>query len=68
MTTIIVIVLLAIILFMYWNLGREKATSDPGDSARKLSIWLLIGLLSIIVLFNPKIRTRIQELQRKVKS
>lgn len=65
MITIIIAGLIAIILFMAWKFEREKVTVYPKDLVRKIPIWLVIGLLSIFVLFFPGIRNKIHELQRK---
>jgi heme/copper-type cytochrome/quinol oxidase subunit 2 len=67
MITIMIVGLIAIILFMLWKYEREKAAFSLKDSARKVPVWMVVGLLSVLVLFFPKIRERIHELQRKYK-
>lgn len=67
MITIMIVGLIAIILFMSWKYEREKEAFSLKDSARKVPVWMVVGLLSILVLFFPKIREKIHELQRKYK-
>jgi len=62
---IILFGLIAIILILSWKYERDQGTFRPGESLKKIPIWLIISLLTILVLVYPKFRYKIQELQRR---
>jgi len=62
---IILFGLIAIILILSWKYERDQGTYSPGESLKKIPIWLIISLLTILVLVYPKFRYKLQELQRR---
>jgi hypothetical protein len=67
MITLFIVSLIAIILYMLWKNEKQKETFGSRGSQDKVFIWLLIGLLTVVALFSPKVRERIQGLRQKIK-
>lgn len=67
MITIIIASLIATLVYLLFRNERQEQTSDPKRSAKKVPLWLLIGLLTFVALFSPAVRTKIQDLRKRIK-
>lgn len=67
MITFAIICLVAAVLYMLLRNEKTKDPFNPRGSEEKVTIWLLIGLLTILALFSPQVREKIQDLRNKVK-
>jgi len=63
--TIILVGLIAVILILSWKYERDKVEISPGESLKRIPIWLIISFLTILVLLYPRFKNMIQDLQRK---
>ncbi len=64
MVTLFIISLISAFAFFLWKDIKKTTSFRQRDQAKKLFTLLFIGFLSFLVIFDPKIRNRIQQLKQ----
>jgi heme/copper-type cytochrome/quinol oxidase subunit 2 len=67
MITLIIVLLLAALVYFLWRNERQGRATGIQDTQDHLSIWLLIGLLTLVALFYPQVKEKIRSLRQKIR-
>lgn len=66
MITAIIISLVAGIFYLLFRMGKSGGSFASRESKGNLFILLMIGILTVVALFTPEARKRIEALRRKL--
>jgi len=66
MITAIIISLVAGIFYLLFRMGKSGGIFASRESKGNLFILLMIGILTVVALFTPEARKRIEALRRKL--
>lgn len=67
MITLIIALLTGAVLFLILNKGKSWQEVFSKESRGKTTIVLLIALLTVVALFDPRVQGRINELRQKLR-
>lgn len=65
MITLFIASLIAALIYFLWRDDRGIGRVDRKNTNNKVTLGLLIGLLTIVALFYPQIRNKIHDLQQR---
>lgn len=67
MITLILALLTGAVLFLFLNKGKSWKEIISKESRGRTTMILLIALLTVVALFDPRVQGRINELRQKLK-
>jgi len=65
MITILIVGLLSGLFYLLWKNELQANPKNQRNSSGKVSLWLLLGILSLLALLSPKIRDKVKDLRQK---
>ena len=65
MITVLIIALIAALGYSLWRIDKSQAKDTSKETITKIAPWILVGILSVLALFHPKIRERINDLRQR---
>jgi len=67
MITALIISLVGAILYLFFRKGGSAGRRSSTDSKSRIYIILLIGVLTLLAIFSPRVQERIDTLKRRLK-
>jgi hypothetical protein len=67
MVTYIVIILLVVAILLLLGLGKEGLDLSSPQQRSKIALILMIAGLTLLALFSPEVRSRIEKLKQQLR-